>query len=385
MDIGIEDIIRNIQQETMMPCIVARQNYLSMLEYSLENNLNSLNNCEEVKEKFEFLSKISQERIVKAPLTYHALLRQINYDKIKPESFFLSFIENAIKVESALEGRNTYFDQPTWSALGDVYLPKGEHSLPASESEYSVFNPEKIFVAKKLHKIIIDGHSPWITQEFRLGDICYNPGAYLKLCPVEKYNNVLSKIDEALNILKEHAKGFYFLVLTNVSVIQVAINIECGFLSESYGTKVGLVNINNAHKKNIDTADIIDALVHEAIHNFLFCFNQKTPLLLKIKNKNTDPVISPWTGNKLPLFNYIHACFVWWGLFNLWKSIIDHVPSGISKSAHTLLEKAEKGFSSEIVYTNIYPYKDQINPEFYHWILKIPTVAHSDREIYKWA
>jgi hypothetical protein len=67
----------------------------------------------------------------------------------------------------------------------------------------------------------------------------------------------------------------------------------------------------NIHKEEIPLEKTVSAIIHEAIHNYLYQieiftpFSSDTNLFYGIKTH------SPWTGRELPLASFIHASFVW--------------------------------------------------------------------------
>jgi hypothetical protein len=83
----------------------------------------------------------------------------------------------------------------------------------------------------------------------------------------------------------------------------------------------GLSLILNAHHDDVTLAAVADRIIHESIHDLLYMGHFTEPVLAT--SLPTDPtavaVESPWTGRSLTLRNYLHACFVWYGLARFWE------------------------------------------------------------------
>ncbi len=42
--------------------------------------------------------------------------------------------------------------------------------------------------------------------------------------------------------------------------------------------------------------------------------------MVALDGRHAEKLISPWTGNKLGIVQFVQACFVWWGLLSLWAT-----------------------------------------------------------------
>jgi HEXXH motif-containing protein len=71
---------------------------------------------------------------------------------------------------------------------------------------------------------------------------------------------------------------------------------------------------------HVDSLKLANALVHEAIHSLLYMVELMEPFY--VFEDRAFEVASPWTGNLLSLRSYVHACFVWFGLWNFWRAAI---------------------------------------------------------------
>ena len=110
------------------------------------------------------------------------------------------------------------------------------------------------------------------------------------------------------------------------------------FASGSFRDHAGLTLIANPQALGGYTMRLIDALVHESVHAAIYMFESLNyPLCQPAEFK----VQSGWSGRNLTLDQYVQACFVWWGLLNLWYSWLPH---NKESSASELYERAARGF-----------------------------------------
>jgi hypothetical protein len=62
--------------------------------------------------------------------------------------------------------------------------------------------------------------------------------------------------------------------------------------------------------------------VHESIHSFLYIIEEKYHFLADRSATGPIKVTSPWTGRVLDLHSFLHACHVWFGLWQFWGRAI---------------------------------------------------------------
>lgn len=125
-----------------------------------------------------------------------------------------------------------------------------------------------------------------------------------------------------------------------------------GFSSSSWPSLIGKMALTNPHRSNLDDTWIIDALVHESIHSFLYrieCFETfytSTSALLAYK------AVSPWSGKTLYLHSYVHACFVWFGLWCFW-SLAAESEDFPGVQIEFFRERSRRGFLKQDVLANL--------------------------------
>lgn len=103
-----------------------------------------------------------------------------------------------------------------------------------------------------------------------------------------------------------------------------------GFASGSFDHHAKVTFLLNPLMKKKDVEKICDALVHEAIHAYIYMFEVVShPICMRAPNGRLFK--SPWTGNDLRIEQYVQACFVWWGLFNFWRRAESEGGAGINR------------------------------------------------------
>jgi SAM-dependent methyltransferase len=118
--------------------------------------------------------------------------------------------------------------------------------------------------------------------------------------------------------------------------------------SSSFGDLIGFNLITNVWTELVDTARLVDALVHESIHAGLFLYEAVQGSLISDK---TWPNLlrSPWTGTPLNCYQYVQACFVWFGLAQLWRSWPTAAGGVSAERAGQMHRQASEGFQARPV------------------------------------
>lgn len=100
-------------------------------------------------------------------------------------------------------------------------------------------------------------------------------------------------------------------------VLRADLTSPGSFSSGSYSGHAGMSVLTNVQETGRDWLKLLDALVHEAIHAMIY-FYEGVVEPICYEHPRDLRIMSPWTGRALTLDQYVQACFVWWGLFNLW-------------------------------------------------------------------
>jgi hypothetical protein len=103
--------------------------------------------------------------------------------------------------------------------------------------------------------------------------------------------------------------------------------------------------------------------VHEGIHSLLYMQERIRDWGQAPELSDSIPrVISPWTGNRLSLASFLHACFVWYGLAHFW-ALASTRPAFDSRRIMQRLSQAACGFLRGPLVTRIEPFLPGIGSE----------------------
>jgi hypothetical protein len=149
------------------------------------------------------------------------------------------------------------------------------------------------------------------------------------------------------------------------------------FWSGSNGQYVGRVVLANADAARSPVEELADAIVHEAIHGFLYMHEYVEPWV-KGYSLYTDEgaIASPWSGSLLPVRPFMQACFVWYGLAMFWAL---HVGANTFDQQQTYyqLGRALVGFRSGALADLLLPWKTEVSPEMIELIDELQRIVRS--------
>jgi hypothetical protein len=64
--------------------------------------------------------------------------------------------------------------------------------------------------------------------------------------------------------------------------------------------------------------ELTESLVHEAMHSVLFIVDLRQRFASEDRVLFHEHARSPWSGASRNIATYVHACFVWFGLWQFW-------------------------------------------------------------------
>jgi hypothetical protein len=235
-------------------------------------------------------------------------------------------------IADRLRRKDAAFRHQTMQALADVLIEilSGKLLLPTSL---------RLGLPTIGSDLIVDFDTPLHIAKRREAD----PGLKLVVQSSQR-DSIQANLHEAIEILAHHVVtalhftgSFIYLVCIREEVAE-----QAAFSSVSFSCYPGLAVLSNCHMPDVGAPKLADALVHEAIHGALYLFETtKHPLLTRQPPAHLL-LQSPWTGRQLSLDSYVQACFVWFGLANLWQQMVSSADE--PGEAATLLKKALGGF-----------------------------------------
>jgi hypothetical protein len=149
------------------------------------------------------------------------------------------------------------------------------------------------------------------------------------------------------------------------------------FWSGTNGEYVGRVVLVNVQDPRVTLEEIMDAVVHEAIHGLLYMHESVEPWVSDPALYTAEPAVtSPWSGSPLPLRPFMQACFVWYGLAMFWAPQIGN-PRFDAERVHYLLRRAIGGFASDSLLDLLAPYEDAVRPDMLELIAELQRTVRS--------
>jgi HEXXH motif-containing protein len=162
-------------------------------------------------------------------------------------------------------------------------------------------------------------------------------------CPDVKV--ITRRVVAALDLIEAVSSAAYRMVNASLQVITLvtgswsAIGPGKPTLSLSSKAMIGRTTLGNAESDIYSIKKIANNLVHEAIHSLIYKLELLTPLYANDEVADSVHAVSPWSGRHLQLHSFVHACFVWFGLWSFWSM----EPQSDDESDR-LKERALKGF-----------------------------------------
>lgn len=258
------------------------------------------------------LPKSSQQRLLLAPRLY-TLLRSKN----QPGAEEIDSLKQFLDLEKYLCNQDGDRPRGSWTALWDFYLgpeKEVEEHAPACPSSLS-FRGE-MFRAPRLGSIVLDALRPFTKTDFpdQIGEVTNHTPE-----EVEFISWRLEQSLEQISRISPTARTAVEALVQVISLVRVPQSKKGVTQSFSNKPVLGRMGLANADSDWWSFSKIADAIVHEAIHALIYKIELTDSLYLDDSVEHESfTAVSPWSGRTLPLHSFVHACFVWFGLWNFW-------------------------------------------------------------------
>ena len=185
-------------------------------------------------------------------------------------------------------------------------------------------------------------------------------------------DRVLRNAEQAMGLLDQGCPAAASFVRRTMRRLVLRLDdSRPGFASNSPQGLVGLAVLRNGHLLIVDDVVIAEALVHETIHGFVGMSEAIGLASRRLEERwladdrfyeGFSCAVSPWTGTPLDLPTYLHACFVWWGLLQLWAGLSG---SGLfdERRIRSRLVRAARGFKGRALLLPLRPHLAALHPE----------------------
>jgi hypothetical protein len=264
-------------------------------------------------EAFEALAEAPLLRILGAPECCWQIHRYLE----EPSPRLLDELEGWLAVEGALGGGELP-ERGGWSALGDESF--ADPFAPAEPDRWGLpVGPDARYTAPTHAGVVLDFVSPGARRPPR----SHEQRAVRIEAPVpmtiSERQVTLGRISAALDALAASPAAHDFVTALTGTIVPRRDGLQAGFYtSASARNAIGRTVLTNPFGPRVTQAMLISSLVHEAIHTYLYIDEQRRPLVTDWHRAYDTVVTSPWTGGALTVPTYLHGCYVWHGLANLW-------------------------------------------------------------------
>jgi hypothetical protein len=291
------------------------------------------------------LSDSSFERIALAPETHYRLTAPPS-QRDGSTAELIRYLESSINAEELRNGRTFRLSGPVWTSLGDhCYSHNGCERVSCSYSAPVVSDT-----------IVIDSMSP-TSRRRSDGSVIEDDQDTVQ--PAISTEDFARELGGALQEISNASPVTRYLIETHLKVIVLQNDPRNPRFSTISGRAfAGQAIFRNVSGQLATGALLIDLLIHESIHSYLYAVEQKQPWMRNIYHNGT--IQSPWTNNHIRIDSYLHACFVWFGLIHFWKYALD-CDAFDSEIAYPFYHRAYVGFSGANPAQALEPWRDNID------------------------
>jgi hypothetical protein len=351
LDSVVETLRWQFSEQTSLD--TAEENYTSVLAQALGAKLRELyaqdqGRGEEIQKLLTGTDAASLRGVLLAPETSTRVLW--NHPGACDDRDIWHYLDDVLTIEQIRSGCSredvAIRSFTSWSALGDFFLSE-----------------EGIIIAQTpISGLVIDAASPAATcfKSSNALDQSLQLSCYTDLSLKAK---ALSCFQAAMDGLEAVDTRLAAFVRKFTRVANLIVDADGRFSSGSTGEYVGRSIFCNAHSSAVDAGILAEALVHESIHSLLYMHETCEPWVASDDLRANDAVVvSPWTGVRLPLRNYLQACFVWFGLAEFWSMAHGSDAFPVNQCV-ARYKAAARGFNSAPLGDNIASFQMQIAPE----------------------
>jgi hypothetical protein len=269
-----------------------------------------------------------------APECFHLFL-----STTQPADSELAKLRNFIQLEEHLGDRSRPAPPSSWSALGDYYSGSGsdDHMISPGIDGESGFDEDRPFFAPKAGHIFLDAYSSHTAlkppPDSQLVELTRHTQSELAIAK--------GRIENGLALVRSVSHCAATMVYNSVHVLNLRklSDDETCTSSWSWRVLIGAAGLVNTHSPAWYPALLSEALVHEAIHQTIYKLELSESLFTDRKAASELTAVSPWSERTLKVTSFVHACFVWFGLWNFWRLCPEHIEGVVD-----LMSKAYRGF-----------------------------------------
>jgi hypothetical protein len=279
-----------------------------------------------IQSRVEVLPSAARERLFRSP-RLNQLLRSAKI----PNPVHLEGFDNFVAFEEYLCGMNSTVPLGRWSALGDYFADDAWIGAKGC-------SPTEAAGTSRIDGILVDSISPNVSQSWML------PGLGELGChTAEEFALVSKRVSSSLQRIESLQPAAADMIRSVVAVIATGKSARSPDLTASVSARkiIGISALANLQSPEWSAEGICTSLVHEAVHSLIYRVELVECVYADPQAAFVLQVQSPWSGRLLELHSFFHACFVWFAIWNFWRS----AGAGASGSLVEAL-RAKRGFIS---------------------------------------
>ena len=293
--------------------------------------------------------------ILDAPETGH-FVRLAHDGRIEDLVAFLEEACDAESVRYGLQGPS----RRLWAAKGDACFAPGETNW---------------FAPRLSGDVVIDTRSPRARRPLQVS--AFRESSLGDATPwlTQTEGHVWQKVEDAWQLLAEISPEAHRFVRSSIRCVIPRQNLddEEFFTSSSSRRYVGRMILLNPHLPGVSREHLVSAFVHEAIHSYLYRLEYEARFAPAELSLSAE-LISPWSGGRIRLTTYIHACFVYYGLASLWSTKTARMHA--DRNAAILAQaRAVVGFKGRAFLEPLRPYLATVEPQVREQLESLSAIA----------
>ncbi len=295
-------------------------------------------------------------RAVLAPETTRRVLNPSHFN----DEHTAAYIRLAIQTEYVVAGRQKWVPKTqVWSALGDaaVTTSGAVRLFPRIDSP-----------------IALDFGSP--SAAISVGNAAA-PGTVTLAFTSTLMEEIGGKLKTAVGRLARASPSLKDLVDSSLFAVVFSVDQSVqGLSSGSTPSHIGRMRFSNAQMAN--DYQFVEIITHECTHNVIHMLETEEQWIDREDQLPAhNSVVSPWSGRSLSFRKYLEANFVWYGLYHLWKRIIE-TETLPPEGALPYLREAAKGFHCGSNLDRLGDKAHFLNPKVQSMLTEIQTLVLTD-------
>lgn len=331
-----------------------RRSYLVVILNSLYSLARRTDNTNLLLE-FQELPTKSQERIAKSPEFFNSLNCGVRGEPAQ----FVSFLRTSIAVERSRAGAASPIASKRWSANGDYF----EDTTDTPQFDNAGWRVGGRYSAPTLPSSIpIDHESIHARGAMPVSDfrtVSYNHPTHLSSHDLKK---TIEKIRSGFLFIEDAVPEAAIFFRQSAKTVILRVNPKTSmFQSASRSAYIGQVVLLNPHLSVVDVALVAESLLHEAVHGALWRAEVLDEFLVGA-NEGISVVTSPWSGQRVFYYTFLHACLVWYAIYHFWCTVEKSGNYFDARRIAFLKRRAKVGFDTKEYINTISVHKERLRP-----------------------